>query len=99
MCSLTSMLDGNIYVWQTNQTKPFEVLKGHQDTVNAVSWNPVASKRVFASCSDDGTIRVWQSPVRSDGVPQSAVAERSDDVLESAVEERGDPPPGDEMIL
>lgn len=55
-----SRIDNHVYVWQTNLNKPVEVLEGHDETVNSVAWNPVASRKLFASCSDDSTIRIWQ---------------------------------------
>ena len=58
--------DGHVYVWQSNSPDPVEVLSGHTESVNAVAWNPIASRRIFASCSDDGTVRIWQPPVSSD---------------------------------
>lgn len=54
--------DGHVYVWDTTSGKPIEVLQGHADTVNAVAWNPVPGRRLFASCSDDHQIRIWQPP-------------------------------------
>lgn len=50
---LSGSEDGHVYVWQSNATAPIEVLSGHRDTVNAVAWNPVLSRKLFASCSDD----------------------------------------------
>jgi WD40 repeat protein len=52
--------DGHVYVWQAGSPHPIQVLAGHDETVNSVSWNPVSSRKLFASCSDDGTVRVWQ---------------------------------------
>lgn len=53
---LSGSEDGNVYVWQSNSTTPLEVLAGHDDTVNAVAWNPILSRKLFASCSDDATM-------------------------------------------
>lgn len=54
--------DGHVYVWQASSPHPIQVLAGHDETVNSVSWNPIASRKLFASCSDDGTVRIWQPP-------------------------------------
>lgn len=40
-----------------------ETLPGHGNgSVNSVAWNP-KNERMFATCSDDHTIRIWESPV------------------------------------
>jgi hypothetical protein len=31
---------------------------GHSGSVNAVAWNPIRSRRIFASCGDDMTMYV-----------------------------------------
>lgn len=59
---LSGSEDGQVYVWQSNSNSPLHVLSGHSDTVNAVAWNPVLSRKLFASCSDDREIRIWQPP-------------------------------------
>ncbi|OCF74989.1 hypothetical protein I204_03836 [Kwoniella mangroviensis CBS 8886] len=59
---LSGSEDGHVYVWQGTAPNPIEVLSGHKEVVNAVAWNPVAARRIFASCSDDHTIRIWQPP-------------------------------------
>ncbi|PPQ72113.1 hypothetical protein CVT24_002424 [Panaeolus cyanescens] len=54
--------DGNVYVWHRETATLLEVLSGHgEGSVNSVAWNPV-NERMFASCSDDRTIRIWEAP-------------------------------------
>ncbi|KAJ7219541.1 WD40-repeat-containing domain protein [Mycena pura] len=63
--------DGNVYVWHRDTGVLLEVLEGHGDgSVNCVAWNP-RNERMFASCSDDRTIRIWESP---DILPDSPAA-------------------------
>jgi WD40 repeat protein len=54
--------DGNIYIWHRKTNALFLTLPGHQKTVNAVSWSPNPDP-MFASASDDGTIRIWADDV------------------------------------
>ena len=57
-----SQTDGNIYVWQRDTGALPEVLSGHGErSVNSVAWNP-RNEHMFASCSDDNTIRIWEAP-------------------------------------
>ncbi|PVF98849.1 WD40 repeat-like protein [Serendipita vermifera] len=51
--------DGHIYVWHRRTGTLVEVLAGHQSGgVNSVDWCP-NENAMFASCGDDGTIRIW----------------------------------------
>jgi WD repeat-containing protein 26 len=55
--------DGNVYMWDRYSGRLLETLSGHgQGSVNAVAWNP-RYERVFASCSDDQEIRIWEAAV------------------------------------
>ncbi|KAI0748620.1 WD40 repeat-like protein [Daedaleopsis nitida] len=54
--------DGNVYIWHRDTGTLLEVLTGHGDgSVNSVAWNP-ANERMFASCSDDHDVRIWEPP-------------------------------------
>ncbi|KAF8163539.1 WD40 repeat-like protein [Crassisporium funariophilum] len=53
--------DGNVYVWHRDTGSLLEVLSGHgEGSVNSVAWNPT-NERMFASCSDDHSIRIWEA--------------------------------------
>ncbi|CAD6185599.1 unnamed protein product [Caenorhabditis auriculariae] len=51
--------DGRVCIWDFDDSRPTLRLKGHTGVVNAVSWHPT-NPRMLASCSEDGTIRIWQ---------------------------------------
>lgn len=49
-------------MWHRDSGVLLETLTGHgAGSVNDVAWNPI-DMHMFASCSDDGTVRIWESP-------------------------------------
>ena len=51
-----------MYIWDREKGLLIDILSGHgEGSVNSVSWNP-KNERMFASCSDDKTIRIWELP-------------------------------------
>lgn len=54
---LSGSEDNNVYIWSRETETLLEVLEGHENTVNCVSWCPVEPMQ-FVSASDDHTIRV-----------------------------------------
>lgn len=60
---MTWITDGKVYVWHRESGSLLEELSGHgEGSVNSVAWSP-RNERMFASCSDDRTVRIWESPV------------------------------------
>ncbi|GJE85862.1 WD40 repeat-like protein [Phanerochaete sordida] len=50
-------VDSNIHVVKLDTDAPLETLSIHSDEVNQIKCNP--QRTLLASCSDDGTARIW----------------------------------------
>ncbi|KPV75622.1 uncharacterized protein RHOBADRAFT_13767 [Rhodotorula graminis WP1] len=62
---LSGSADGKVYVYHRDTGRLLHALGGHErTTVNAVAWNAKApgGGPMWASCSDDRTVRVWGMP-------------------------------------
>lgn len=57
---LSGSEDSNVFVWHRESGMLLETIGGHSKEVTSVAWNPVR-KDMFASASDDGSVRVWTS--------------------------------------
>lgn len=77
--------DGSILLWQRESGRPVKLLSGHQGAVNSLAWcvlgaagrpaedegpSNVTPPYLFASASDDQTVRVWRPlPASSPSLP------------------------------
>ena len=67
-CFLTNLIataggDNKVKIIEETNTNEFGVSEvidaAHDQDVNCIRWNPV-KKGLFATCSDDGTIKIWK---------------------------------------
>ena len=56
---LSGSEDSHVYVWSREHGNVLEVLSSHTGCVNCVSWNQ--TRNIFASASDDHSIRIWST--------------------------------------
>lgn len=63
---LSGSQDSRVYMWNRHTTDLIECLAGHEQTVNCVKWHPT-NPAMFASASDDRSVRIWQSPSHCSG--------------------------------
>jgi len=65
--------DNTVCIWHVRREEPLATLTGHTRTVNCVSWNPVFHD-MLASCSDDGTVRIWGPKPSGNGYLSSLIS-------------------------
>jgi WD40 repeat protein/serine/threonine protein kinase len=52
--------DGTIKIWDLAQNRLAYAIQGHRGQINVASWSPDGTR--IASASEDGTLKVWESP-------------------------------------
>lgn len=53
-------LDGVVYVWHRDSGRLLSALRGHESTVNMVSWSSTDAWETIASAGDDTIVRLWR---------------------------------------
>ncbi|KAG0295600.1 hypothetical protein BGZ97_004794 [Linnemannia gamsii] len=53
--------DSKVYIWHRENGNLIQTLDGHDRSVTMVAWNPT-NPTMFASASDDNTVRIWGTP-------------------------------------
>ncbi|KAK4058921.1 hypothetical protein OIO90_000367 [Microbotryomycetes sp. JL221] len=81
--------DGQIFVWHRDTGRLLHQLSGHgSGSVNAVAWNKRHAEGMFASASDDRTIRIWTVPTA-----QASLATDDTEALAGKLKAEGVLPP------
>jgi len=73
---LSGSEDSQIYIWNRYNEDLIATLPGHSGSVNAVSWCP-GDSTIFASASDDHTVRVWSTNASRCASPQQYTAHKT----------------------
>ncbi|PWN89675.1 WD40 repeat-like protein [Acaromyces ingoldii] len=86
----TCSADNSVNILRIGETKPVKTLRGHDDEVNAIRFDPTGS--LLASVSDDMTARIWSMDAILASSSASGVASSLSDVKVSK-RERSTPRP------
>eukprot|EP00041_Stephanoeca_diplocostata_P010856 m.174012 g.174012 ORF g.174012 m.174012 type:complete len:548 (-) comp18315_c0_seq1:170-1813(-) len=57
-CIVGGSEDGKVYIWDMTTGDIVQTLEGHYGSVYSTAWSEAQAR--LASCSDDGTVRVWE---------------------------------------
>ncbi|CAK7206965.1 hypothetical protein SEUCBS139899_009772 [Sporothrix eucalyptigena] len=60
---LSGSEDGNLNIWHKNLGAHLFRLSAHKPRCNAIAWSPI-DPCLFATCGDDGKIKIWSSSER-----------------------------------
>ncbi|HVZ41860.1 MAG TPA: hypothetical protein VHI13_21440 [Candidatus Kapabacteria bacterium] len=68
--------DGVITMWTTKIWRPLKIFRGHRGAINALAWS--RDGRQFASCGNDGKVKIWNTADAVSAVESGTVAEAVD---------------------
>ncbi|KAI0434719.1 WD40-repeat-containing domain protein [Xylaria sp. FL1042] len=68
--------DGHINIWNKATAQCIQRIPAHSPRCNSVSWCPT-NPQLFASCGDDGKIKIWSNDAWRRNQRQRAAANRS----------------------
>lgn len=66
---LSGSEDGYVYIWHKELGELVESIPGHAKRSNSVAWKP-DDPSMFASCSDDGRVKIWADATRAAALRQ-----------------------------
>jgi transducin (beta)-like 1 len=71
----TCSADLKICLTRVGENHSFVTFKGHTSAVNSIKWDP--SRKLLASCSDDHTIRIWDTTKALEEVSSTTTTENT----------------------
>ncbi|GME69333.1 unnamed protein product [[Candida] boidinii] len=67
---ISGSLNGACYIWNRNFGNLIDIVDSHDSLVNCVDWKPIdpnsdSNTYEWASCADDGTVKIWGYPLNN----------------------------------